>query len=64
MPPDVFLAHIWDISGIALLDKAVLRLRRGGADVEVIGANAASATLVDRLAIHDKVDALDVMPGH
>jgi SulP family sulfate permease len=61
---DLTHAHIWDISGIALLDKAVLRLRRGGADVEVIGANEASATLVDRLAIHDKVDAYDVLPGH
>jgi len=61
---DLRHAHVWDISGIGLIDKAVLRLRRGGADVEVVGLNEASATLVDKLSIHDKVDPFKVLPGH
>ncbi|MGR6329989.1 SulP family inorganic anion transporter [Sphingomonas sp. XXL09] len=51
---DVTHAHFWDISGVAALDKIVVRLRRDGRDVEVIGYNQASADLVDRFALHDK----------
>jgi SulP family sulfate permease len=61
---DVRHAHFWDISAIAALDKVVLKFRREGATVELIGMNDASATIVDRLAIHDKVDGLDLVPGH
>jgi len=46
------------------LDKVVLRFRREGAEVEVIGLNEASATIVDQLAIHDKPGALDQMLEH
>lgn len=38
----------------ALLDKVVIKFRREGKEVAVIGLNDASATLVDRFAIHDK----------
>ncbi|MFA7430704.1 MAG: SulP family inorganic anion transporter, partial [Rhodospirillaceae bacterium] len=51
---DLTHAHMWDISGIAALDKVVLKFRREGTEVEVIGLNEASTTLVDKLAIHDK----------
>lgn len=61
---DASHAHFWDTSAVAALDKVVLRLRRDGADVQLIGLNEASATIVDRIAIHDKVDALDFVPGH
>lgn len=61
---DVSRAHIWDISSIAALDMAILKFRRDGADVEIIGMNAASETLVDRLAIHDKPGALDKLMAH
>jgi SulP family sulfate permease len=61
---DVTHAHLWDISGVAALDKVVLKLRRDGATVEVVGMNAASSTIVDRLAIHDKADAIDLAPLH
>ncbi len=58
---DVHEAHFWDISAIATLDKVVLKFRREGTDVDLIGLNEASATLVDRFAIHDKEGAaLDV----
>jgi SulP family sulfate permease len=61
---DVRHAHIWDISGVAALDMVVLKFRREGAEVELVGLNEASATIVDRLAIHDKPGALETLMGH
>jgi SulP family sulfate permease len=61
---DVLHAHLWDISAVAALDKAVLRFRREGTVVELVGMNEASATIVDRFATHDSADALDLAPGH
>jgi len=57
---DVSRAHICDISGVAALDAVVLKFRREGAQVAVVGLNAASETMVDRLTLHDKPGA----PGH
>jgi sulfate permease, SulP family len=61
---DVGRSHIWDLTGVAALDKVILKFLREGADVEVIGLNEASATLVDKLAVHDKPGALDQLAGH
>jgi SulP family sulfate permease len=61
---DVRHAHFWDLTSVGALDKVVLKFRREGAAVEVIGLNEASATIVDRLAIHDKSGALDRMLEH
>ncbi|WP_340161032.1 SulP family inorganic anion transporter [uncultured Hoeflea sp.] len=61
---DVSRAHIWDISSVAALDMAVLKFRRDGAEVEIIGMNEASETIVDRLAIHDKPGAMDKLMSH
>jgi SulP family sulfate permease len=61
---DVSRAHIWDISSVQALDMAVLKFRRDGAEVEIVGLNEASETLVDRLAVHDKPDALDRLAAH
>jgi SulP family sulfate permease len=48
---------------VGALDKVVLKLRRLGADVTVIGLNEASATMVDRFALHDKeADAASPQP--
>ncbi|MDX1800444.1 MAG: SulP family inorganic anion transporter, partial [Marinobacter sp.] len=41
---DLSRAHFWDITAVGALDKVVLKFRREGADVEVIGLNEASAT--------------------
>ena len=49
-------AHIWDISAIAALDTVVLRLRKEGKVVQLIGLNNASKTIVDNLAAADLVD--------
>ncbi len=61
---DVSRAHIWDISSVAALDMVVLKFRREGAEVDIVGLNKASETIVDRLAVHDKPGAMDEMLGH
>lgn len=61
---DVSRAHIWDISSVQALDMAVLKFRRDGAEVEIIGMNEASETIVDRLGIHDKPGAMDKLTAH
>ena len=61
---DVSRAHIWDISAVASLDMIVLKFRREGAEVEIVGINEASETIVDKLAIHDKPGALERLMGH
>ncbi|WBU63929.1 SulP family inorganic anion transporter [Paracoccus aerodenitrificans] len=55
---DVSLAHIWDISAVQALDMVVLKFRREGAEVDVVGMNAASKTLVDRLSVQDNPGAI------
>ena len=61
---DLSRAHFWDITAVGALDKAVIKFRREGADVEVIGLNEASATIVDRFGVHDKPEAVDQLMGH
>ena len=61
---DVSAAHFWDLSAIGALDKVVLKFRRDGTAVDIIGLNEASSTLVDRLGIHDKPDAQRLMGDH
>ena len=61
---DLSRAHFWDITAISSLDKVVLKFRREGADVELVGLNEASATLVDKFALHNHPDAVDKMMGH
>ena len=61
---DVSRAHFWDITAISALDKVVLKFRREGTEVEVQGLNAASATMVDKFAVHDKDGADDLLLGH
>ena len=61
---DLSRAHFWDITAISSLDKVILKFRRDGAEVELIGLNEASATLVDRFGVHDKPDAVERLMGH
>ncbi len=61
---DVSRAHFWDISAVGALDKAVLKFRREGTEVEIIGLNEASATMIDRFAIHDKAVTGESRTGH
>jgi len=61
---DLTHAHFWDITAVSALDKVVLKFRRAGAEVEVLGLNAASATIVDRFGTHDKPEAIDTLLEH
>jgi len=60
---DMTGAHLWDLTGVAAVDKVVFRYRRQGAAVEVIGMNEAGRTLIDRVGKHDK-DHLPAGAGH
>jgi SulP family sulfate permease len=51
---DMSGAQLWDLTGVAAVDKVVFRYRRQGADVTVIGMNDAGQTLIERVGKHDK----------
>lgn len=59
---DLTHAHLWDQGAVAALDKVVNKFRRTGADVEVIGLNEASATLVEKLAVHSRPPVSSLTP--
>ncbi len=59
---DMTEAHLWDRTGVSALDKVVFRYRGQGAEVEVLGVNEASRTLVDRVGLHDKPNG--IAPAH
>lgn len=61
---DVSRAHFWDITAIGALDKVILKFRREGTAVEIVGLNKASETMVDRFAVHDKPEAVVALMGH
>lgn len=61
---DVSRAHFWDITAVGALDKVIIRFRREGTEVEIIGLNKASETMVDRFAVHDKPEAVAALMGH
>ncbi|REH37694.1 SulP family sulfate permease [Paraperlucidibaca baekdonensis] len=61
---DLTRAHFWDVTSVAALDKVVLKLRRDGTTVDVLGLNEASATIVDRFGLHDKPEAADPFKAH
>jgi SulP family sulfate permease len=60
---DMTDARLWDLTGVAALDKVVFRYRRQGAEVVVTGMDAAERTLVERVGRHDK-DHLPAAAGH
>ncbi|MBY6191554.1 SulP family inorganic anion transporter [Microbulbifer agarilyticus] len=62
---DLSRAHFWDVSAVYSLDKSVVKFRREGAEVELIGLNEASSTIVDRFGVHDKPEEIEkVLGGH
>jgi len=43
----------------------VIKFRREGTTVDIIGMNEATATIVDRFGVHDKPDEVEkLMGGH
>ncbi|MFQ1935740.1 SulP family inorganic anion transporter [Aeromonas veronii] len=62
---DLTHAHFWDITAVTALDKVVIKFRREGSEVELIGLNEASATIVDRFGVHDKPEEVEkLLAGH
>lgn len=62
---DLTRAHFWDVSAVYALDKAVIKFRREGAKVELIGQNDATRTIIDRFGVHDKPEEIEkIMGGH
>lgn len=53
---DLTHSHLWDSSAVGAIDKVVLKARRLGWEAEVVGLNHASETILERLALHDKID--------
>lgn len=61
---DLTHAHFWDITSVAALDKVVLKFRKQGVAVEVIGMNEATKTIVDDFGVHHKPDEVKEVMGH
>lgn len=61
---DVSQAHFWDVTAVEILDRVVMKFRREGTEVEVVGLNEASQTMVDRFGVHDKTDEIIEPGGH
>ncbi len=61
---DVSGAHVWDLTAVAAIDRVVLKFRREGTEVEILGLNEASSELIGRLARHDKPGATDAPAMH
>jgi sulfate permease, SulP family len=52
---DMTQAHFWDLTGVGALDKVVLKFRREKTEVEILGMNEASATIIEKLGAHQLV---------
>jgi len=62
---DLSQAHFWDLSSVAALDKVVIKFRREGAEVTIIGMNEATETVVDKFGIHnDPAEVEKLLGGH
>jgi sulfate permease, SulP family len=61
---DVSHAHFWDLTSVGALDMVILKFRREGTEVEILGMNEATATIVDKLGEADKPGALERMLKH
>ncbi|MBE4573236.1 sodium-independent anion transporter [Vibrio navarrensis] len=62
---DLSAAHFWDITSVSSLDRVVIKFRREGTQVNLIGMNEATATIVDKFGIHDKPEEVEkLMGGH
>ena len=46
------------------MDRAVLKFRRKGIEIEVAGLNEASTTIMGKLAVHKDLSAMEKVFGH
>lgn len=62
---DLTNAHFWDITSVSTLDKVVIKFRREGAEVEIIGMSQATETIVDKFGVHNSPEEVEkLMAGH
>ncbi len=62
---DLTHSHFWDITAVSSLDKVVIKFRREGAEVEIIGMSDATATIVDKFGVHNDPEEVEkLMAGH
>jgi SulP family sulfate permease len=62
---DVSQAHFWDLTSVAALDKVIIRFRREGCHVNVVGMNEASSTVVDKFGVHNNPEEVaKLLGGH
>ncbi|WP_076407995.1 SulP family inorganic anion transporter [Shewanella sp. UCD-KL12] len=50
---DLSDAYFWDITSVAALDKVILKYRKLGVGVDVIGVNSPSEKLINKFAVYD-----------
>jgi SulP family sulfate permease len=60
---DLTDAHFWDITSVSSLDKVVIKFRREGATVNIIGMNEATETVVDKFGVHNTPNEVDKLLG-
>ncbi len=62
---DLTHAHFWDITAVSSLDKVVIKFRREGATVTIVGMNEATATVVDKFGVHNDPEEVEkLLSGH
>jgi SulP family sulfate permease len=62
---DLTHAHFWDITAVSSLDKVVIKFRREGATVKIVGMNEATETVVDKFGVHnDPQEVEKLFDGH
>lgn len=62
---DLTNAHFWDITSVSSLDRVVIKFKREGTQVNLIGMNDATQTIVDKFGVHDKPAEIEkLMAGH
>jgi SulP family sulfate permease len=62
---DLTHAHFWDITAVSSLDKVVIKFRREGAEVNIVGMNQATETVVDKFGVHnDPAEVEKLFGGH
>ena len=60
---DLTHAHFWDITGVSSLDKVVIKFRREGAMVNIIGMNSATETVIDKFGVHNNPEEVEKLLG-
>ena len=62
---DLSSAHFWDLTSVSALDKVVVKFLREGIQVDLIGMNHSTRTIVDKFGVHDKPEEVEkLLAGH